>query len=187
VTAKGKELRTDKRRDLGAGGSVRVHILIGKESISAKTVDMSPGGIGIITKELRQSKLPVVSQRVELVYRKGTERELVVKAAVRNINFNLLGDHVLVRIGLSYGHQDEDEIIQHSAEEKAAQDIVACPDFFRPSAFCADPMFFQERLHFLAAGLLGAKQVHLSGRCASSCSVFAHARNLRCHRHQWRC
>lgn len=148
-----RDLRKDTRRELGVGGASRVHLKIDGESIVAKTVDLSPSGVGLVTKELRQSRLPQVSSRVELVYRKGTPRELVVPAVVRNVNFSLLGDHVLVRIGLSFGHEDEDEVGADSPELGGQGDLIECPDFFRPSAFCADPLFFQERLHFLVSAV----------------------------------
>jgi hypothetical protein len=148
-----RDLRKDKRRALGVGGSSRVHLVIEGETISAKTVDLSPGGIGIVTKELRQSRLPRVASRVEIFYRKGTQRELVVPAVVRNVNFNLLGDHVLVRIGLSFGHDDEDQTDPEAKGQGGDRNLIECPDFFRPSAFCADPLFFQERLHFLVSAV----------------------------------
>ncbi len=99
----GRELRKDSRRALGDAGSVRVHLLFGKEAVAARVVDVSPGGMGVMTREFLPTRLPRVGDPVDIVHRKGTREEAHVPAFVRNTNFSHLGDVVVVRIGLSFG------------------------------------------------------------------------------------
>jgi hypothetical protein len=146
-----RDLRNDRRRFLGAAGSVRVTLIFGSESLSARTVDLSPGGVGVVTREIKPSKLPLIHQQVELVYQRNTEKEWSVPARVRNVNFVQVGDVVQVRIGLSL----EPALGEKSHKETESQPFalskfVDCQEFFYAPAFCEDPIFFQEKLHFQA-------------------------------------
>jgi hypothetical protein len=51
---------------------------------------------------------------------------------------------VVVRIGLSFGYEEEAE----RPLEEGTAGMVLCPEFFKPYAYCDDPIFFQEKLHF---------------------------------------
>lgn len=177
----GRELRQDKRRSLGAAGATRVHVTGERGTFAAKTVDLSPGGVGLVTREIRSLKLPRLNETVTLIYRRGTDAELRVSALVRNMNFAQVGDVVVVRIGLSFvdsmagayaggevasqeaallrsptkGHAEGPERIDGKADgipPRIESAIVDCPPFFLPSAFCDDPFFFEERIHFQVTG-----------------------------------
>jgi|GEM_PF-2716289 len=170
-SSQGREQRRDVRRTLGAAGSVRVHLTVGTETVACRVIDISPGGMGLVTNQILSTRLPTVAMDVRVIYRKGTRDEVAMPGTVRNVNFEMFGDKVVVRLGLSFGTTAWDEgddgliplfgpgentpdqrtldrITRVEKEHEAAERFVTCPALFQPAGFCEDPFFFQERIHF---------------------------------------
>ena len=150
--------RTDSRLPLYLNESALVDIRHKGGKITGSMVDLGSNGIGIGIRE----------QLSWQIFKEGDVLEIQIRSGPTQVSWPLL-----CKVRHTYLHDSTD--IPHlilgiqvsgsiakavPTSHKRLNKVYRCPDLVKPNAFCTDPIFFSETLHFqvtsiIASGFLG--------------------------------
>ncbi len=142
---KSRKGRRTKRRKVYLGEFTNVKLEFDNGDFQGEVLDLSPSGIGVVTE--KGSFLPERADRVRITYGNREGREFKVWGVVASCEQSMFRGEQKVRIGILFAAWMESS--QETTNSEAAERMrVPCPEGYHPPAFCEDPFFFHERIHF---------------------------------------
>jgi N-acyl-L-homoserine lactone synthetase len=137
--------RGAKRRKVYLGEFTHVTLEFDKGDLSGDVLDLSPSGIGVVAN--KGPFMPERADRVRVTYGNHDGQEFKVWGVVANSEELVFRGEQKVRIGILFAAR-MDSAQEATNTEAAKRMRVLCPDGYHPPAFCEDPFFFHERIHF---------------------------------------
>jgi N-acyl-L-homoserine lactone synthetase len=146
---KSRKGRRTKRRKVYLGEFTHVNLEFDKGDFSGDVLDLSPSGIGGVID--KGSFIPERTDRVRVTYGNRDGHEFKVWGVVASCEVFIFRGEQKVRVGILFAAWMDSG--QETTNAEAVKRMrVACPEGYHPPAFCEDPFFFHERIHFEVVG-----------------------------------
>lgn len=156
--------RMEKRRRVYLGEQILCWISFDSLEAQVDVIDLSSRGVALVETREKVKFPPVVGQKIELVFDRGSADSFKIDGAISNIAKVSIRGNQYERIGIQFQLTPCKSFadFNHFVGEK----VVACNSFIRPQASYKDPFFYNETVLFQVNGFTATgADLLVSARC----------------------